>query len=205
LYYRDALERGADFVFRCDDDTYAAPQRLIKFADKGFDCVASARTFKRPWSIIPGGGVWLSRRAVKFLAESTPPRWGCDGAWMHNILDGSGLQILRSGDFSPDTSSWPTPENGVVTSHWCGDDVMRSIHMSLHPETYEPAIATIETQGGSNPGRATLHANGVFLCGGARGNGLWKREGDRIQLEWFFHPAEYVLAPELQEATQRSS
>jgi len=70
-------ERGYDFVFKADDDTYIVPARLLASGFEAFDYSGSLEengpNSHCPFEVIPwaqgGAGYWTSARAVKILAE----------------------------------------------------------------------------------------------------------------------------------------
>src|SRR4051794_27268594 len=66
-----ALERGYDFVFRCDDDIYIRPRTLLASGFEAHDYVGFTELHAvngTPYRFAVGSGFWLSRRAMAIVA-----------------------------------------------------------------------------------------------------------------------------------------
>jgi hypothetical protein len=79
---RWALAWGYEYVFKCDDDTYVCPDRLLASGFNlhdysGFiedrDCHLRAFNFPVYPHAAGGPGYWLSRRAMKIIGAELPP------------------------------------------------------------------------------------------------------------------------------------
>ena len=101
-----AYEQGFDYVFKCDDDTYLFPDRLMKSGFQKWDYLGQSRVLDGLGRGICSGGCYgLSRKALMALVTSRPesiykPRhlnlvsgalWQED-RWVAEVLQKSGIQ-----------------------------------------------------------------------------------------------------------------
>ncbi len=67
---RWALAEGYDYVFKCDTDTYARPERLLASGFEASDYAGYFRYDPGPGAYASGGsGYWLSRKAMEIAAD----------------------------------------------------------------------------------------------------------------------------------------
>ena len=78
---RWALDAGYDFIFKCDDDTYVRPSRLLASGFQGCDYLGfiedrDCHLRAYPFPVYPhaqgGPGYWLSRKAMQVVASQLP-------------------------------------------------------------------------------------------------------------------------------------
>ncbi len=70
-----AHEREYDYVFKCDDDTFVIPDRLLSSDFRKHDYTGEARVLDGLGRFIcSGGGYWLSEKSLKELVNS-PEEW----------------------------------------------------------------------------------------------------------------------------------
>ena len=108
-----ALERGYDYVLKCDDDVVLLP---VKFANSGFqnyDFVGHANG--DPGSVlVPWGFCYvLSKKAMELVAKAPLPNNNNDEAWVGHTLYSHGIRLNndnryhlytgRYSDFAPKT------------------------------------------------------------------------------------------------------
>lgn len=101
-----AVKHDYDFVFKCDDDTFVNPVRLLNSGFEKHDYVGEARVLDGLGKFIcSGGGYWLSRKALQALAESPteehfkprhmalngPEKWQED-RWVAEVLQKRGIR-----------------------------------------------------------------------------------------------------------------
>ena len=134
---RWSLDRGYDFTFLCDSDTYVIPDRLLTSGFEDYDLVGLFNgaigvpnaTEGRYWAWISGGnGFWLSRRASEVIVNRQ-----YDGDWAEDRFVGQSLgPYFASGAFKAfshqgygfhfDGDFWKT----WITSHYCSHGLRRS-------------------------------------------------------------------------------
>lgn len=92
-----ALENGFDFVFKCDDDVYLEPSRLINsdFAQLG-DYIGRKRGpsggFPAPYA--SGFSYWLSKKALRVAAETPLTNDPAEDRWLGNALLAAGIPCV---------------------------------------------------------------------------------------------------------------
>ena len=111
-----------DYLFKCDDDTYVAPER-IESAITEIRPGRLGQYIGRPCDHNPdyfqgGAGYLLSRWLVGKIAQAPDcpdPIWGEDG-WV-GCHARELVQILPSFKFNADARKWPTPGNDLISTH----------------------------------------------------------------------------------------
>jgi hypothetical protein len=88
-----ALERGYDYVFFCDDDTYVVVDRLLAAIPKGKDYVGRLRGPSGNWPApyCSGFAYWLSAKALKIVAETKLSLDSADDRHIGNTLRVAGV------------------------------------------------------------------------------------------------------------------
>lgn len=111
-----------DFVFKCDDDYYAIPQRLLGSDFRMWNYYGHVRFPYGENAHIAychgGAGYWLSRKSVKVVAEGDPKHF------LPGIEDGAVARCLAEKGIFPHHDEryrldfhYPTRENDWVNSH----------------------------------------------------------------------------------------
>jgi len=134
-----AYREGFDYVFKCDDDTYLFPERLMKSGFQRWDYIGQSRVLDGLGRGICSGGCYgLSRKALKVLVESPqdwmykPRQLNLTGAvlwqedrWVAEVLQRSGIQphndkrfTQRSKDMTgAEIAVWEYPGIEMVRKH----------------------------------------------------------------------------------------
>lgn len=184
-FFRWAIENhDFEWLFKCDDDTYLALDRLSSIIDPRYDLIGDPSVDNRG-APSGGAGYLLSRRAVSRLIEDNLPKFGAEDLIVGHAIQGYGLPTLSRRVLSMDSRSRPTPENDVVTAHWCPPKRLRRIHSVLTGET--PSEATVITVWHENWGRDELafYDSGYFERPSTGCEGEWEDlGGDYRSLNW---------------------
>jgi hypothetical protein len=131
-----AYERGYDFVFKCDTDSYVCVSRLLR---SGFEkyhysgcCGATANVYPDACFPANGGGYWLSRRAMEYLAYNMNLGLGknCeDWCVFLSLMKGAGIFVhhddrYRANRYLP--GQGPNWKNNFIILHDAGDRNLRN-------------------------------------------------------------------------------
>lgn len=83
-----ALTNGYDFVFKCDDDTYLRPERLLTSGFETADYTGRLRGASGgyPAAYASGFGYWLSKRAMLITAIAPLTADPAEDRWVANTL-----------------------------------------------------------------------------------------------------------------------
>jgi len=134
---RYALTMGADFLFKCDDDTYVRVERLLAKLEEGHDYTGF--DVGTPQGLLPyasgGAGYILSRKAMRWVV-SRP--YVCrnradtfEDLYVGNLLRSNMVPFVADNRFSPGKDLFPTPENDVITGHYISPAHMRNIQCAF--------------------------------------------------------------------------
>lgn len=92
-----ALERGYDFIYRTDDDTYTYPVRLLASGYEHHDysgyCLPYPKHLERH-RYCGAPGFWLSQRAMRILGSNNPDH-SADDLWIGKVLYANGIKAHR--------------------------------------------------------------------------------------------------------------
>lgn len=135
---RYALDSGADFLFKCDDDTYVHVERLLAKLEEGHDY--TGYDVGTPQGILPyasgGAGYILSRKAMRWVV-SRP--YVCrsradtfEDLYVGNMLRSNLIPFVADNRFSPGKELFPTPDNDVITGHYISPAQMRELHYAFN-------------------------------------------------------------------------
>ena len=138
---RYCLDLEFDYLFKCDDDTFVAVERL-------FDRSNSAKSRSDdyvgqmhggPLFALGGAGYLLSRRAVEVLARSEAPLIGMEDAWVGRALAAGGIKAVQDVRFVQRSTPSPDPSNDIITCHMIRSHVgARMIQEQLCPRLLDP-------------------------------------------------------------------
>lgn len=130
---RYAIAHGYDYVFKCDDDTYVYPDRLLA---SGFEAHDYSGSMDRhhdfelghsyEWAQ-GGAGYWLSRRAMRIVATGLTSVRAEDFA-VGRLLAANGIRAHHDGRYCPAVQQGEYPKADPVTLHKVSADRMREIH-----------------------------------------------------------------------------
>ena len=115
-----------DYLFKCDDDTYVCAERLIELARKRARYVGGGEWLQERFAS-GGAGYLLSRKAVAILTAAPFPGLGAEDVWVGEVLREAGVKLCPTGRLRMDHKDLPSPENDLVSAHWCSPELMKLI------------------------------------------------------------------------------
>lgn|GEM_PF-425965 len=112
-----------EYIFKCDDDTYLRPDRLLAFDCQGKDYIGAE------WSpgveyASGGAGYWVSRKSVAVLAPVLRRyTTGAEDVLVGQILANAGIHLKKTDRFIPFGNEQLRPQSGnaIITSHACDE------------------------------------------------------------------------------------
>jgi hypothetical protein len=129
-----ALAHGYDYILRCDDDTFIYPDRLLATNWAQFDYVGAGF---RTDMFHPGGCMFLSRRAMEFIAQGSPTGYA-DDLWIGQLLRDKGIKLANEptmhNKWGDDYVVVPAnlPVDTLSSFHSCKPEVMRELYAIQH-------------------------------------------------------------------------
>lgn len=128
LFCKWATEHAEfDYLFKCDDDTYVHVPRLLEFPP-GPDYVGGRMAGRAHAS--GGAGYMLSPKAAGIIAEQMTDEHGVEDKLVFKHLKDAGIDVTYDRRFK----AWegalnePSPDNDIITGHYCTPDVMQRLH-----------------------------------------------------------------------------
>jgi len=190
-FFRVALDRDFDWLFKCDDDTYVDLSRLHELAFRDYDLVGNEFIESRG-APSGGAGYFLTRRLAALLAaDQRLPKTGAEDLIVGDAARVMGASLKGTRRLCWNTARFPQAENDVVTSHWCSPQRLRVIHGIRHSEASE-----VEAVHRHWRDRIKLFPSGSFTRCSTECSGTWTAVADGvIRLKWFSWPEE-SLVPE---------
>lgn len=135
-FYKWALENyDFDWLFKCDDDTYIALDRLSSLCDSHYDLIGNPDVDRRK-SPSGGAGYFMSRRLVELIvahADEVSPT-GAEDLIFGAMAVRFGVPMLASPRLILSSSPAPHCDNDIVTCHWCSPERLRDIEFMFHAE-----------------------------------------------------------------------
>lgn len=144
---RWAYKQGYDYLFKCDDDTYVRPDRLLasgfeKHLYSGFVRTTSVFGKGREVTHAQGGaGYWLSRDVMALILQHDVTMEGAEDINLARLLRSLGIPPVHDDRYRPDMISIPMPGNAQITAHDCSPDDMFEIHdrFDFEPHAARPS------------------------------------------------------------------
>jgi hypothetical protein len=126
---RWALERGYEYILRCDDDTFIYPNRLLATNWNKFDYVGAG---KDATTFHPGGCMFLSRHAMELIVKGHPTTYA-DDVWIGQLMRESGIPLTNEPTMRNQWGEgYKVPldidPTGISSFHSCTPDVMQVLH-----------------------------------------------------------------------------
>lgn len=134
-----ALANGYDYLFKCDDDVYVQPQRLLA-VDLKPDYIGRMRGPSGPFPApyCSGFSYWLSARAMKIMAEAQPNGDQAEDRWVGNTLRQHEIWghpdyryvVMASQRNATSCREGPRQGNNVISACEFEPDQMRQVHQA---------------------------------------------------------------------------
>ena len=136
-----ALDHGYEFLFRCCDDTFVHPQRLIDAGLESYDyggqmpckiCLGGMiKIWMRYFDYMHGGtGIWLSRKAMKMVVDAKFDSMVCDMPKVVDVgfgLTGAGHEVwwddLAIGEILKGRLAWGDPLRAVPADAYTANGI----------------------------------------------------------------------------------
>jgi len=125
-----ALARGDwDYLFKCDDDTYVAIDRLAGFNPGRADYLGAEWTPGVEYAS-GGAGYLLSRRAAQIVAANLTAQTGAEDQLVGSVLRDAGVPFRKDDRFIAygDRQRRPRPDNRMITTHAVSRDLCLQSH-----------------------------------------------------------------------------
>lgn len=133
-FYKWALDNyDFDWLFKCDDDTYIALDRLASLCDSRYDLIGNPDVDRRK-SPSGGAGYFMSRRLVELIvahADEVSPT-GAEDLIFGAMAVRFGVPMLASPRLILSSSPAPRHDNDIVTCHWCSPERLRDVELMFH-------------------------------------------------------------------------
>lgn len=195
-FFTACLEQEFDWLFKCDDDTYLALDRLRGIIVDGYDLVGNEFLESRG-SPSGGAGYLLSRRMVEVLAyDRSLPGVGAEDVIIGEAAIRHGARFRATTRLCWNSSRFPRSDNDVVTSHWCTPERLRTIK-----ELSDGEARLIEVRHRHWSDRLELSPGGAFARCSTFCCGRWfQGENGTIRLEWLDWPEEILMPVNLPDS-----
>jgi hypothetical protein len=148
---RYAYESGYEYIYKCDDDTYLRPERLLSSGYEAYPTMGRHTDPGDPDGPYKGGWYWggcgyfLNRECMRLVIGSDPNDTGmnphkAEDRWVGNILHKAGMPFRHDARFSMVHPLWGKPGPGMGRYPW--HDVLK-----LTPTAWNDLISSAEWRG----------------------------------------------------------
>lgn len=184
--FTKALGTDFDYLFKCDDDTYLDPSRLVSLIQPGTDFVCSADWHS--FGFAQGGAGYLAtRKTVTALAAAEYPPAGGEDVVVSRHIRKWKLSVKPTDRLCSRHEIVPLHDNQRVTAHWCPPETLRTIH-SVRQSVL---LRTMEARHPHWKGKLHFYRSGHFLGGGRKPHGKWaESDAGILSLHWDHWPRE---------------
>jgi hypothetical protein len=143
-----ALNKGYDYIFKCDTDTYVKAKEILSSDYAQNDYIGyfngpigdPMAIYNRVYAWASGGsGYWLSKRAADYVAANPPDsraicpvlRYPCEDLWVGQLMG----EKIASGEFTGlhDERYWRGYRSNFkveFTAHYCSEGMHRKFNTS---------------------------------------------------------------------------
>lgn len=134
-YRHSVMYYSYDWLFKCDDDTYIAVDRLRALCNTAFDMIGNLWIY---WRGSPSGGAgyMMSRKLVEQMVDNEKKMmdWPQEDLVFGKLAQTVGAKMLGDGRLGYGNNMPPTIQNDQITAHWCGPQQMQQIYDNYHGE-----------------------------------------------------------------------
>lgn len=117
-----ALDHGYDAVFKCDDDTYVFPDRLLTIlpttAYEGRINGSNVQLAPKGWC--SGFAYWLAGEAISIIANAGKPTHRAEDLWVGMILNAKGIHPKTQSHFKVlstlSSTQWYSMKNQIIAA-----------------------------------------------------------------------------------------
>ncbi len=190
-FFEHALQHESfDWLFKCDDDTYVAQDRLHDLTVGSHELAGNAEFLDTKGYASGGAGYLLSRRMVAILAgDRSLPGVGCEDIIMTKAALRHGATALPSPRLVWTVAPAPRPDNDLITCHWCDPRKMTVVHAGLTDEVHGRFHVTHRHW----QDQLYLYKQGIFRRAATGCAGKWQADATgALHLEWFDWEKEIV-------------
>lgn len=190
-FFKYALEHyDFDWLFKCDDDTYIALDRLKLLPNHKYSLIGDI-SLKNRLAPSGGAGYMLSRDLVeKIVAVPDIPQTGSEDLIYGKIALELGAAPLATEKLCMHNTRYPSPDNDTVTSHWCSPDQIRAIDIIYREEP--DAICLGEHPYWTDD--IYFYKKGIFRRKTSGCTGKWHlADNGALSLEWFTWDKEQLI------------
>lgn len=198
-----------DYLFKCDDDTYVAGERLTSLI-VGPESVVGFVWQNNVQSLSGGAGYLLHRTMLTRVAEHIDVTGFYEDVEVTKAARAAGLTVVHNPRLQPGHGAIPSWKNDRVTSHWCKPRELHTIHAAydMSPENIRRERRKEEADAMVRVERPELelhlrhrdwtdhvrfYSNGLFSRASTACRGEWTRDaGGEIRLDWFDWAAETI-------------
>lgn len=169
-----------DWLFKCDDDTYLALDRLEELIDSEYDLIGDIALEKRG-APSGGAGYLMARSLVEQIVEcQNVPETGSEDLVFGALSQYLGARCLASRRLQSDREPFPQRDNDIITAHWCDPRQLKRI------DSYYISTIVATYHGRHNLWRDWLffYVDGTFMRANNGDSGIYKVGADFLELHW---------------------
>lgn len=133
-FYQYALEHyDFDWLFKCDDDTYVALDRLESLCDDRYDLIGDMTLANRGFPS-GGAGYLMNRTLVENIVAhgGQVPATGAEDVLFGQLSRELGARTYATSRLFLNHSVVPHRLNDQVSAHWCSPERLHAIEMLFH-------------------------------------------------------------------------